>query len=302
MDEPLIELELPLPLLYSGKVRELYALDDKILMVATDRISAFDHILPTAIPDKGKILTQISAFWFGYTREIIPNHLLSTDVQDLPESLASFREILRDRMMIVRKTKKIDIECVVRGYLAGSGWKEYQEKNSICGIGLPAGLRESEKLPSPIFTPATKEETGHDENIDQKELEKRVGGRWAEELKKVSFALYEKAIEYAFKKGIIIADTKFEFGLMGDRLMLIDEILTPDSSRFWEKDKYRIGISPESLDKQFVRNYLLKVKWDKTSPPPRLPGEIVRKTGEKYQQIKEKLGVDSPLNANGRNY
>ncbi len=289
MNEPLVELKLPLPLLYSGKVRELYGLDDKILMVATDRISAFDHILPTAIPDKGKVLTQISAFWFGYTGEIVPNHLLSADVRDLPESLASFREILRDRMMIVKKTKKIDIECVVRGYLAGSGWKEYQERNSICGVKLPAGLKESEKLPSPIFTPATKEETGHDENIDQKELEKRIDKALAERLKKISIALYEKASEYALKKGIIIADTKFEFGFIENRLILIDEIFTPDSSRFWEKDKYRTGISPESLDKQFVRDYLIGIEWDKNSPPPRLPEEIVRKTGEKYKEIRKKL-------------
>ena len=293
MNKPLIKLELPLPLLYSGKVRELYGLDDKILMVATDRISAFDHILPTAIPDKGKVLTQISAFWFDYTREIIPNHLLSAEVRDLPESLASFREILRDRMMIVKKTKKINIECVVRGYLAGSGWKEYQETNSICGIKLPAGLKESERLPSPIFTPATKEETGHDENIDQKELEKRIDKRLAERLKKISLALYEKASEYALKKGIIIADTKFEFGFIENQLILIDEIFTPDSSRFWEKSKYQTGISPESLDKQFVRDYLIGIEWDKNSPPPRLPEEIVRKTGEKYKEIKERLGVVS---------
>ena len=296
MNKSLTKLELPLPLLYSGKVRELYGLDDKILMVATDRISAFDHILPTAIPDKGKVLTQISAFWFDYTREIIPNHLLSADVKDLPESLVSFREILRDRMMIVKKTKKINIECVVRGYLAGSGWKEYQEKNSICGVKLPAGLKESEKLPSPIFTPATKEETGHDENIDQKELEKRIDKTLAERLKEISLALYEKASEYALKKGIIIADTKFEFGFIENQLILIDEIFTPDSSRFWEKDKYKIGISPESLDKQFVRDYLIGIEWDKASPPPRLPEEIVRKTGEKYEEIKERLI------ANGRNY
>ena len=296
MNEPLIKLELPLPLLYSGKVRELYGLDDKILMVATDRISAFDHILPTAIPDKGKVLTQISAFWFDYTRDIIPNHLLSADVKDLPDSLASFREILRDRMMIVKKTKKIDIECVVRGYLAGSGWKEYQETNSICGVKLPAGLKESERLPSPIFTPATKEETGHDENIDQKELEKRIDKALAERLKKISLALYEKASAYALKKGIIIADTKFEFGFIDNQLILIDEILTPDSSRFWEKNKYRTGISPESLDKQFVRDYLIGIEWDKTSSPPPLPEEIVRKTKEKYEEIKERL-IE-----NGRNY
>jgi len=296
MNEPLIKLELPLPLLYSGKVRELYGLDDKILMVATDRISAFDHILPTAIPDKGKVLTQISAFWFDYTRDIIPNHLLSADVKDLPDSLASFREILRDRMMIVKKTKKIDIECVVRGYLAGSGWKEYQETNSICGVKLPAGLKESERLPSPIFTPATKEETGHDENIDQKELEKRIDKALAERLKKISLALYEKASAYALKKGIIIADTKFEFGFIDNQLILIDEILTPDSSRFWEKNKYRTGISPESLDKQFVRDYLIGIEWDKTSPPPPLPEEIVKKTEEKYEEIKERL-IE-----NGRNY
>ena len=296
MNKPLIKLELPLPLLYSGKVRELYGLDDKILMVATDRISAFDHILPTAIPDKGKVLTQISAFWFDYTRDIIPNHLLSADVKDLPDSLASFREILRDRMMIVKKTKKIDIECVVRGYLAGSGWKEYQETNSICGVKLPAGLKESERLPSPIFTPATKEETGHDENIDQKELEKRIDKALAERLKKISLALYEKASAYALKKGIIIADTKFEFGFIDNQLILIDEILTPDSSRFWEKDKYRTGISPESLDKQFVRDYLIGIEWDKTSSPPPLPEEIVEKTEEKYEEIKERL-IE-----NGRNY
>ncbi len=289
MNEALVKLKLPLPLLYSGKVRELYGLDDKILMVATDRISAFDYILPTAIPDKGKVLTQISVFWFDRTKEIIPNHLLSADVRDLPESLSSFQKNLMDRMMIVKKTKKVNIECVVRGYLAGSGWKEYQEKNSICGVKLPAGLKESEKLPSPIFTPATKEETGHDMNIDIQELKKRIGETLAERLKEVSLALYEKATKYALKKGIIIADTKFEFGLIDDQLILIDEIFTPDSSRFWEEDKYRIGISPESLDKQFVRDYLIKIEWDKSSPPPPLPEEIVRKTMEKYGEIKEKL-------------
>jgi len=289
MNEPLVKLKLPLPLFYSGKVRELYDLGDRLLMVATDRISAFDYILPTPIPDKGKVLTQISVFWFNYTKEIIPNHLLSAKTDDLPKSLSSFRDILNERIMLVKKAEKIKIECVIRGYLAGSSWKEYQEKGSICGIKLPAGLKESERLPQPIFTPATKEESGHDMNIDGKELERRVGRTLAQRLEETSLSLYEKAAKYALKRGIIIADTKFEFGLIDDQLTLIDELLTPDSSRFWEEDKYRVGISPESLDKQFVRDYLIKIKWDKSSPPPRLPEEIVRKTREKYREIKKKL-------------
>ncbi|MCK4244590.1 MAG: phosphoribosylaminoimidazolesuccinocarboxamide synthase [Candidatus Omnitrophica bacterium] len=289
MNKPLVKLKLPLPLFYSGKVRELYDLGDRLLMVATDRISAFDCTLPTAIPDKGKVLTQISVFWFDYTKEIIPNHLLSAETRDLPESLSSFQKLLSDRIMIVKKAKKIKIECVVRGYFAGSSWKEYQEKGSICGIKLPAGLKQSERLPSPIFTPATKEESGHDQNIDQKELVRRVGAALAHRLEETSLSLYEKAAKYALERGIIIADTKFEFGLVDDQLTLIDELLTPDSSRFWEEDKYRVGISPESLDKQFVRDYLIKIKWDRKPPPPRLPEEIVRKTREKYEEIKRRL-------------
>ncbi len=267
-----------------GKVRDIYDFEDKLLIVSTDRISCFDVVLPTVIPNKGEVLTKLSLFWFEFTRDIIPNHLITANADDFPEGLTKYKEILRGRSMLVKKAGPIPVECVVRGYLAGSGWKEYQETQSICGIKLPQGLREADKLPEPIFTPATKEDMGHDINVRQEYIEKEMGKDIVTKLKDVSIALYKKASEYAQNRGIIIADTKFEFGLAGDEIILIDEVLTPDSSRFWPKDEYSPGKSQPSFDKQFVRDYLETLDWDKTPPAPELPEEIVLKTREKYLQ------------------
>lgn len=267
-----------------GKVREIYNLKDKFLMVATDRISCFDVVLPTEIPHKGEVLTKLSVFWFELTKDIISNHFITANVDDFPEELQKYKEILKGRSMLVKKANPIPVECVVRGYLAGSGWKEYKETQSICGIKLPKGLRESDKLPEPIFTPATKEDVGHDVNVTQEYIEKEIGKDMAARLKDISIALYEKASRYAESKGIIIADTKFEFGRVGDEVTLIDEVLTPDSSRFWPKDEYTPGKSQPSFDKQFVRDYLETLDWDKKSPGPELPDKIVNKTAEKYLQ------------------
>ncbi|MFH2067963.1 MAG: phosphoribosylaminoimidazolesuccinocarboxamide synthase [Candidatus Omnitrophota bacterium] len=281
---------LPLISLYSGKVRDLYRLSDKeILMVASDRISAFDYILPTPVPDKGIILTQLSVFWFHKLERIIPNHLLSSDFDSFPANLQSFGKYLAGRSLIVKKVRKVKIEAVVRGYLAGSGWEEYRTKGTVGGIPLPAGLKMASRLPKPLFTPATKEEVGnHDRNITFAECEQIAGSETAGCLKEKSLALYQAAAEYALQKGIIIADTKFEFGFDDQgELILIDEIFTPDSSRFWEKETYRPGREPDSLDKQYVRNYLLGIKWNKTPPAPKLPAEVVAKTQEKYRQIYE---------------
>jgi len=282
--------KLPLTPLYSGKVRDLYRLPDKqILMVASDRISAFDYILPTPVPDKGKILTQLSVFWFHKLEKIIPNHLLLSDFDSFPTNLQPFQEYLAGRSLIVKEVEKIKIEAVVRGYLAGSGWEEYRAKGTVGGIPLPARLEMASRLPEPLFTPATKEEMGsHDRNITFAEVEQIVGPKTAGYLKEKSIALYQAAAEYALQKGIIIADTKFEFGF-DDRgeIILIDEILTPDSSRLWEKEKYCPGQEPDSLDKQYVRNYLLGTKWDKNPPAPELPEEVVANTREKYQEIYE---------------
>jgi phosphoribosylaminoimidazole-succinocarboxamide synthase len=282
--------KLPLIPLYSGKVRDLYRLSDKeILMVASDRISAFDYILPTLIPDKGKILTRLSVFWFHRLEGIIPNHLLVSDFDSFPANLQPFREYLAGRSLIVKEAKKIKIEAVVRGYLAGSGWEEYQAKGTIGGIPLPAGLEMASRLPEPLFTPATKEEVGsHDRNVTFAECEQIAGPETTRYLKEKSIALYQAAAEYALRKGIIIADTKFEFGFDDQgEIILIDEIFTPDSSRFWEKEKYRPGREPDSLDKQYVRNYLLGIKWDKNPPVPEIPAEVVANTREKYRQIYE---------------
>jgi len=280
--------KLPLTLLYSGKVRDLYRLPDKkILMVASDRISAFDYILPTPVPDKGKILTRLSVFWFRRLEGIIPNHILVSDFTRFPATLQPFGEYLAGRSLIVKEVKKIRVEAVVRGYLAGSGWEEYRTGGTVCGIPLPAGLKKASRLPKPLFTPATKEEAGsHDRNITFAECEEIVGPETAGRLKEKSLALYQAAAEYARRKGIIIADTKFEFGF-DDRgeIILIDEIFTPDSSRFWEKETWRPGREPDSLDKQYVRNYLLGIKWDKNPPAPELPAEVVANTQEKYWQI-----------------
>ena len=267
-----------------GKVREIYNLTDKFLMVATDRISCFDVVLPTEIPYKGEVLTKLSVFWFELTKDIIPNHFITANVDDFPEELQKYKEILKGRSMLVKKASPMPVECVVRGYLAGSGWKDYQETQSICGIKLPAGLRESDKLPEPIFTPATKENVGHDINVTQECVEKMVGKEITTKLKDISMTLYKKASRYAESKGIIIADTKFEFGETDGEITLIDEVLTPDSSRFWPKDRYEPGRSQPSFDKQFVRDYLETLDWDKKRPAPELPEEIVLKESNKYLQ------------------
>jgi phosphoribosylaminoimidazole-succinocarboxamide synthase len=265
-----------------GKVRDIYDLADKLLIVCTDRISCFDVVLPTIIPRKGEVLTALSLFWFEFTRDIIPNHLITANVDDFPRELLKHRQTLAGRSMLVKKTKPIPVECVVRGYLSGSGWKEYKETQSICGIKLPGGLRESDKLPQAIFTPATKEDKGHDINVRQEHIEKEIGKEITAKLKNISLKLYRKASEYAKDKGIIIADTKFEFGVYNNEIILIDELLTPDSSRFWPKDKYAPGYAQPSFDKQFVRDYLESLNWDKTPPAPQLPQEIILKTTQKY--------------------
>ena len=273
-----------------GKVRDIYDLGDRLLIVATDRISAFDVVMPNPIPDKGRVLTQLSKFWFNLTKEIVPNHLISAEVKDYPEECRPYQEMLRDRSMFVVKTDVLPIECVVRGYLSGSGWEEYKKTGEICSIALPKGLVESSKLEEPIFTPATKAEMGlHDENITFEKVEKIVGKDLAKRLKSLSLAVYKKARDFAEGRGIIIADTKMEFGIKDRKLLLIDELLTPDSSRFWAKDDYRPGGSQKSFDKQFLRDYLLSIKWDKNPPAPQLPEEIVQKTREKYLEAYEKL-------------
>jgi len=273
-----------------GKVRDIYDLGDRLLIVATDRISAFDVVMPNPIPDKGTILTQLSKFWFDMTKEIVPNHIISTDVKDFPEECRPYQEILRDRSMLVVKTQPLPIECVVRGYLSGSGWEEYKKTGEVCSIALPKGLMESSKLAEPIFTPATKEEIGHhDENITFEKVEMIVGKELAQRLKSLSLSIYKKARDFAEGNGILIADTKMEFGIKDGKLLLIDELLTPDSSRFWPKDDYRPGSSQKSFDKQFLRDYLLSIHWDKNPPAPQLPEEIIQKTREKYLEAYERL-------------
>jgi phosphoribosylaminoimidazole-succinocarboxamide synthase len=287
---PLLNLDLPgVKKLKSGKVREVFDLGDRLLFVATDRISAFDCIMPNGIPHKGEVLTQISYFWFGQTEAFQPNHLLSRPGEALPASLRAFAGRLGRRNMIVKKAQPLAIECVVRGYLAGSGWKEYREKQTVCGIKLPAGLRESSELPEPIFTPATKAETGHDENIAFEQAAKIVGADLAEGARAASLKIYHFARDYARRRGIIIADTKFEFGLLDGKLILIDEVLTPDSSRFWPADQYQPGKSQPSFDKQFVRDYLETLDWNKTPPAPALPPDVVAKTEAKYLDAYQRL-------------
>lgn len=270
-----------------GKVRDVYDLGENLLLVSTDRLSAFDWVLPTGIPDKGKVLTQIAAFWFG--RLGVPNHLIATDVEkmDLPADVD--RRMLAGRATLCRKTKVVPIECVVRGYLAGSGWNEYRQSGTVCGIALPPGLTESARLPEPIFTPSTKAEEGHDENISFARTVEIVGRETAAELRDRSLEIFHRGAAYALERGIIIADTKFEFGRVGEELILIDEVLTPDSSRFWPADQYAPGRGQPSFDKQFVRDWLSATAWDKNSPPPPLPEEIVMKTREKYVEAYERL-------------
>ena len=278
-----------------GKVRDIYDLDDKLLIVASDRISAFDVVMPNPIPDKGRVLTQLSKFWFELTKDIVPNHVISTDAIDYPKDCRPYRETLEGRSMLVMKTEVLPIECVVRGYLSGSGWEEYQKTGVVCGVPLPKGLVESSKLSEPIFTPATKAEIGlHDENITFERTENIIGKDLALKVKSIAIAIYEKARDFAEKKGILIADTKMEFGMMGGELILIDELLTPDSSRFWPKDEYQPGGPQKSYDKQFLRDYLIAIKWNKTPPAPSLPEEVIQKTREKYLEAYRRL-VGRPL-------
>jgi phosphoribosylaminoimidazole-succinocarboxamide synthase len=272
-----------------GKVRDVYDLDDKLLIVSTDRISCFDVVLACGIPYKGKVLTALSIFWFNFIQDIIPHHLITADVNKFPHNLQKFKKKLSGRSMLALKTKPLPVECVVRGYLSGSGWKEYKEKQSVCGIKLPSGLCESEKLPEVLFTPSTKQDKGHDVNVNQKYVEMLVGKEIADKLEKVSIEIYKKASEYALKRGIIIADTKFEFGICNEQIILIDELLTPDSSRFWPKDKYSTGKAQPSFDKQFVRDYLETLNWDKIPPAPMLPEEIIEKTSLKYLEAYKRL-------------
>jgi len=267
-----------------GKVRDLYSLNGQLLFVATDRISAFDYVLATGIPEKGRVLTQLSLFWFDFLKDVVKNHLVTASVDQYPAPLKKYADDLRGRSMLVTKAHMVDIECVARGYLSGSGWKEYQKNGAVCGIKLPAGLKESDKLPEPIFTPATKALSGHDENISFEEMAKRTGKELAEKLRDLTLTIYQKAADYAAGRGIIIADTKFEFGHAGQGLILADEVLTPDSSRFWPADTYQPGKAQESFDKQFDRDYLEAIKWNKQPPAPGLPDDVAQKTSEKYIQ------------------
>ena len=278
-----------------GKVRDIYDLGDQLLIVATDRISAFDVIMSSPIPDKGTILNQISRFWFRTMEEIVPNHMISTVVEDFPKECQKYGDLLEGRTMLVKKTQPLPVECVVRGYLSGSGWKEYTKTGEICGVRLPRGLVESSRLEEPVFTPATKEELGaHDENIPFDKVVDKIGPDLAGSVRELSIAIYKTACDLSDERGIIIADTKFEFGLLGDTLILIDEILTPDSSRFWPKDQYAPGGPQKSFDKQFLRDYLLTLDWDHSPPAPELPQEIVEKTREKYLEAYRRL-VGEPL-------
>lgn len=278
-----------LPLLHRGKVRDVYDLDQQLLIVATDRISAFDYVLPTVVPDKGKVLHKLSMFWFDMVQSIVPNHLITGEFNKFPSKLKKY-PYLCDRSMLVKRAKRVDVECIVRGYLAGSGWKEYQKSGTVCGIKLPAGLQESSKLPEPIFTPSSKEEGGkHDENITYEEMCSRIGRELSDKIRDITLALYKRVSTYAESRGIILADTKLEFGLHDGKIILIDEIFTPDSSRFWEIEKYRVGASQDSLDKQYVRDYLESIKWDKQPPVPTLPDEVVAGTRAKYLDAYRKL-------------
>ena len=284
--EAVVETNLPgLTLVGRGKVRDIYEIGDKLLLVASDRLSAFDVVLPDGIPGKGKVLTQISAFWFRKLADIVPNHMLTIDPEEFPPTARSHEETIAGRSMLCRKAKPLPVECVVRGYLSGSGWSEYRERGEVCGIKVPGGLLESARLPEPIFTPATKEEKGkHDVNITFTKMVDVVGKPMAEKARAVSLEIYRRAADYARGRGIIIADTKFEFGLANGKLILIDEVLTPDSSRFWPADGYRPGGPQKSFDKQFVRDYLLTLPWNKTAPGPKIPADVIEKTAEKYRE------------------
>ncbi len=278
-----------LKLFRRGKVRDVYEAGDSLLIVATDRISCFDVVLPTAIPYKGIVLNQISLFWFDLIKDITGNHLISANADTYPAQLKKYRDFLDKRSMLVKKSSPLAIECIVRGYISGSAWKEYKEKGGACGYKLPPGLKESQELPEPIFTPSTKADVGHDINISENEAEKIVGAKVFAEVKAKAIAIYKRCADYALKKGVIIADTKFEFGIKDGKIILIDEVLTPDSSRFWPRDSYAIGQSQMSFDKQFVRDYLESIGWDKNPPAPELPKDIVEKTSQKYLEAYQKL-------------
>jgi len=285
MPEPLFETNLPgIPLLARGKVRDIYDLGEALLIVATDRLSAFDVVMRQPIPDKGRVLTQMSLFWFDLLQDVVENHLLTADVRDFPAALRPFAEQLEGRSMLVKRAEVVPVECVARGYLAGSGWKEYRQSRTVCGLPLPPGLRESDRLPAPIFTPATKAASGHDENIAPAQAAKIIGQKALDFIQSKSIIIYQKAADYALARGIIIADTKFEFGRSQDRLILIDEVLTPDSSRFWPADKYQAGRSQASFDKQPVRDYLDSLGWDHNPPPPDLTPEVVAGTSARYRE------------------
>jgi phosphoribosylaminoimidazole-succinocarboxamide synthase len=273
-----------IPLHARGKVRDVYTLGDQLVFVATDRISAFDYILASGIPDKGRVLTQLSIFWFDFLRDVTPTHFITADLAQYPAELRAFPDQLAGRSMLVKRANMVEIECVARGYISGSGWKEYQQQSTVCGIKLPTGLRESDKLPEPIFTPATKAQTGHDENVSFEHVVSLIGQDLASRLRDLTLEIYTRAARYAETKGIIIADTKFEFGFVGDQLVLGDEVLTPDSSRFWPADTYKPGGAQYSFDKQYVRDYLESIRWNKQPPAPGLPDEVAAKTGEKYRQ------------------
>jgi phosphoribosylaminoimidazole-succinocarboxamide synthase len=286
----LTQSELPALTLHArGKVRDIYEAGNDLLFLASDRISAFDHILASVIPDKGKVLTQLSLFWFNFLQNVVPNHVITARVAEYPDPLRRMEEELRGRSMLVRRAKMFPVECVARGYLSGSGWKEYLETGAVCGIKLPAGLRESDRLPEPIFTPATKSNSGHDINIPFEEMSRMVGRDTAERLRDLTHRIYALAVAHAAKRGIIIADTKFEFGLIDGKIALADEVLTPDSSRFWPAESYRPGGPQLSYDKQFVRDYLESIRWDKNPPAPALPENVVQKTREKYIQAFRQL-------------
>ncbi|MFC1538083.1 phosphoribosylaminoimidazolesuccinocarboxamide synthase [Candidatus Latescibacterota bacterium] len=290
MSNVIMSTNLPEVELYTrGKVRDVYDMGDKLLIIATDRISAFDCIMQNGIPGKGRLLTEMSLFWFDFVNDIVPNHLISSQVDEYPEVLKQYNDQLEGRSMLVKRAERIDVECIVRGYLSGSGWKDYQRTGEICGIKLPEGLTESDKLPNNIFTPSTKAAEGHDENVDYDYIVNLIGEKQAAEIRDLSLAVYEKARVYAKERGIIIADTKFEFGIIDGHTTLIDEILSPDSSRFWPVSDYSPGRSQKSFDKQFVRDYLENLDWDKTPPAPSLPDDIVMKTLEKYKEARDML-------------
>ena len=281
------DTNLPLKIFKKGKVRDIYDINDSLLLIVTDRISAFDYVLPDPIPYKGVCLTQISKFWFDFFKDIVPSHVVSTDIAEFPTELQAHKDVLAGRSMLVKKAEVFPIECIVRGYISGSAWKSYQKDGTVCGIKLPNGLKESDKFDEPLFTPSTKAESGHDINISFDEMKKLIGDDPAEKLKELSLKIYKTGAEYARKKGIIIADTKFEFGRVDNQIILVDEVLTPDSSRFWPADLYEPGKSQPSFDKQFVRDYLTSTGWDKNSDPPHLPEDIIAETQKKYQEAYE---------------